>query len=733
MQNIKIRKKQGYFQEWNPDKITAAIKKSAARVNEELTASDVDEVIALVVKRIEETGREEYTVEELHQFVEKALRRVNPEVAQSYMDYRNFKKNSGEMIQRVWESDQRTRFLGDTENANKDSALVATQQALRRSSISKEFYLNFLAHKDWAQAHNDGFIYVHDISDRIDTFNCCLFRIGNVMKGGFEMANVHYNEPNSLKVAFDVMGDIVLSAAAQQYGGFTMPQIDKVLSYYAEKSYQKYCRDFEEVLGRDYDSLNAMELEKEDEFAYRRVQREFEQGFQGWEYKFNTVGSSRGDYPFITVTLGLAKDRWGRLATLSAMKVHAEGQGENGKKKPVLFPKYVFLYDENIHGEGKEMEDVFEAAIKCSEKTMYPDYLSLSGEGYISSMYKKYGQVVSPMGCRAFLSPYYDVGGQTQADEWDIPVFEGRFNIGVVSLNLPLIYLSAKQEGKEFYEVLGKYMQMIREIHLFTYEYLGQRPASIDPLAFCEGGFYLPGSTDGKGLNPDEKIAPFLDAATASFGITALNELQMAYNGKSLVEDGAFALEVLQWINKKIGEYKVEDHHLYAIYGTPAESLAGKQAEQIKKMFGIIPGVSDRDFVSNSFHCHVTEDITPIEKQDLEGRFWELCNGGKIQYVRYRNTYNTAAFKTIIRRAMKLGYYEGVNLSLNYCNDCGNEWMEDAEECPCCHSQNFTSINRMNGYLAYSRVSVKQTDGTYRSYSRLNKGKMAEIAVRKSM
>ncbi len=724
MKNITILKKNGVQQRWNPEKIAVAVGKSAARVNEELTKSDVDDIIALVEKRIDETGRDEYSVEEIHQFVEKALRRVNPEVAQSYMDYRNFKKTSGEMIQRVWESDQRTRFLGDTENANKDSTLVATQQALRRSAISKEFYLNFLARKTWQKAQEDGFIYIHDLSDRIDTMNCCLFRVGEVLKGGFNMANIFYTEPNTLEVAFSVIGDIVLSAAAQQYGGFTIPQVDKVLSPYAEKSYRKY---YSKYLRLGVDKENA-ELE-----AMEDVRREFEQGFQGWEYKFNTVGSSRGDYPFITVTLGLAKDRWGKMAQMSALKVHSEGQGEPGKKKPVLFPKYVFLYDESIHGEGMEAEDVFEAAVKCSQKTMYPDYLSMSGNGYIASIYQKYGQVISPMGCRAFLSPYWEEGGQTQADEWDVPVYEGRFNIGAVSLNLPLIYLAAKRDNKDFYEVLDYYLEMIREIHQFTYQYLAERPASINPLAFCEGGFYLPGSKDGKGLNPDEKIAPFLDAATASFGITALNELQMAYNGKGIAEDGDFAEEVLTYINKKINEYKAEDHHLYAIYGTPAESLAEKQAAQLKKMFGIIPGVSDRDFVSNSFHCHVTEDITPIEKQDKEERFWELCNGGKIQYVRYRNDYNTKAFKVLIRRAMKKGYYEGVNLSLNYCNDCGNEWMEDAEECPCCHGQNFTSINRMNGYLAYSRVSVKQTDGSYRIYSRLNKGKMAEIAVRKSM
>ena len=226
--------------------------------------------------------------------------------------------------------------------------------------------------------------------------NCCLFDVQNVLSGGFEMGNVWYNEPKSLDVAFDVIGDIVLSAASQQYGGFTVPSVDTILEPYAEKSYQK-CREKYLRLGI---SPEAAEQE-----AYEDVVREFEQGFQGWEYKFNTVGSSRGDYPFITVTAGTGRGRFARLATIIMLDVRREGQGKKGHKKPVLFPKIVFLYDEKLHGPGGELEDVFEAGVRCSAKTMYPDWLSLTGKGYVSEIYKKYGRIISPMGCRAFLSP----------------------------------------------------------------------------------------------------------------------------------------------------------------------------------------------------------------------------------------------------------------------------------------------------------------------------------------
>ena len=321
------------------------------------------------------------------------------------------------------------------------------------------------------------------------------------------------------------------------------------------------------------------------------------------------------------------------------------------------------------------------------------------------------------MGCRAFLSPWYERGGMHPADENDTPVFVGRFNIGAVSLHLPMILAKSRAENRDFYEVLDYYLEMIRHLHIRTYEYLGEMRASTNPLAYCEGGFY-------KGnLQPHEKIKPLLEAATASFGITALNELQELYNGKSIREDGQFALEVLEYINQKIAQYKEEDGHLYAIYGTPAESLCGLQIEQFRKKYGIVEDVSDRPYVSNSFHCHVTEQMTPIEKQDCEGRFWELCNGGKIQYVRYPIGYNKEAIRTLIRRAMELGYYEGVNLSLAYCDDCGHQELE-MDVCPKCGSKNLTKIDRMNGYLSYSRVHGD---------TRLNKAKMAEIAERVSM
>lgn len=556
----------------------------------------------------------------------------------------------------------------------------------------------------------------------IPTGNCDLMRVGNIMEGGFEMGNVWYNEPNSLDTAFDVMGDIILSTAAQQYGGFTVPEVDKILAPYAEKSYWKYKKEYADICGyieKDNDTPIANTSSAE-EWVMKKIQRDFEQGWQGIEYKLNTVGSSRGDYPFVTMTIGLATDKFGKMAAITLLNVHKNGQGKKGFKRPVLFPKIVFLYDKNLHGNGSEKypsADVFNAGIACSSKTMYPDWLSLTGNGYVPEMYKKYGRVISPMGCRAFLSPWYEKGGMHPVDENDKPVFEGRCNLGVVSLHLPMILAKARQESKDFYEVLEYYLELIRGLHKRTYDYIGELRASVNPVAFCEGGLY------GGNLKPEEKIKSILPPMTMSYGITALNELQRLYNGKSIREDGEFALEVMQYIQQYIDRIKEEDHILYAIYGTPAESLCGLQIEQFRKVYGIIENVSDKPYVSNSFHCHVSEQMSPIEKQDKEERFWGYFNGGKIQYCRYNLGYNIEAIKTLVLRAMEKGFYEGVNLAMCYCEDCGYQQVE-MDVCPKCGSEKITKIDRMNGYLGFTRIHGQ---------SRYNEAKQVEISQRISM
>lgn len=725
-----VIKKDGTIEAYNEQKIIDACNKAARRAMIELTEKDYNRILNDVWESIEENYPEYTDIEiyDMHNIVEAVLEEDFPKVAKMYKEYRNYKKDFVHMMDKVYEKSQSIRYIGDKSNANTDSALVATKRSLIYNELSSELYKKFFLTYDEKQAAKDGYIYIHDRSARLDTFNCDLFMVGNVMKNGFEMGNIWYNEPKYLDTAFDVMGDIILSTAAQQYGGFTVPEVDKILAPYAEKSYKKYKKEFFDILslveetdGVYLDTLSNVDFKKVSrEYALGKVRRDFDQGWQGIEMKLNSVGSSRGDYPFVSMSIGLATSEFGKMAAISLLNVHSEGQGKKGFKRPVLFPKIIFLYDKNLHGDGSDKypsADVFNAGIECSSNTMYPDWLSLTGDGYIAEMYKKYGKVVSPMGCRAFLSPWYEKGGMYPADENDVPVFEGRCNLGVVSLNLPMILAKARRESKGFYEVLNYYLELIRGLHKRTYDYIGELRASVNPVAFCEGGLY------GGTLKPDEKIKSILPPMTMSYGITALNELQRLYNGKSIREDGEFALEVMKYINDYVNRIKEEDHILYAIYGTPAETLCGLQVEQFRKIYGIIENVSDREYVSNSFHCHVSENMSPIEKQDKEYRFWNYFNGGKIQYCRYNLGYNKEAIKTLVLRAMDMGFYEGVNLAMCYCEDCGYQQVE-MDVCPKCGSKMITKIDRMNGYLGFTRVHGE---------TRYNDAKNAEIKERVSM
>lgn len=703
---IKILKKNGELQNFNGEKIKRAIRKSAERVCITLTPSEENKVVNTVKKQLQ-YHEVPIPVSTVHNMVECALDSINPAVAKSYREYRDNKSAFASMLDKVYNKKLSLSFIGDRSNANADSALVTTQKAITYNELNSELYKKFFLNRNEERAMSDGYIYIHDRGSRLDSMNCCLFDMPNVLKDGFKMGNLDYSEPKTLDVAFDLIADISMNAAACQYGGFSISEIDKLLAPYAEKSFKKYKEEFYEakrlIENRDgvfIDALSDVTFDEQaEEYATQKVRRDMEQGFQGWEMKFNSVASSRGDYPFTSISFGLGTGKFETMASSICMKVRKNGQGKEGFKHPVLFPKLSFFYDENLHGKGKELEWLFDEAIDCSSKAMYPDYISCTGDGYGPSMYKKYGVTISRMGCRANLSPWFERGGMFPADEDDKPIYEGRFNLGAISLHFPMIVAKAKQENKDFYEVLTYYLDMCRDIHKRTFSYLSHKKAGTNPLGFCQGGFY------NGNFDPEDEIGEdFLRPMTMSFGITALNEASVLQTGKSIVEDNTFAIEVLKFINDYVDKYKVEDNILYAIYGTPAESLCGLQIEQFKKKYGIVKGVSDRPYTTNSFHCGVWEDINPIQKQDIEYPMFHLCNGGNIQYCRYPIDYNKDAIKTLVRRAMDMGFYEGVNLQLDYCEKCGHQFI-DSDVCPKCGSEDITRIERMNGYLGYSRVN----------------------------
>ena len=689
--------------------VKALIRKAADKVLYPISDEEVEEINGKFYQELSALGeRTNKTVFQNNEWREciKTAMTLYPEVCNAFLFAH--KEENADIYEEICSQMKNIIIDGDRSNGSVDSSLVSSKRALIVDAVEKITYKNYHLTPAQREALENGYIYVHDMGHRRDSINCCLFDMEEVLDNGFEMGEMWYDEPATLSEAFDVIASVSINAAAQIYGGFTIAQIDELLSKYAQKSYELY---FAEYINIGIDEQKASIL------ADGKIEKDFIQGFGALEAKFNSVISPRGDYPFITISFGLGKDKYSQMATRTALKVRKEGHGKEGFKRPVLFPKLVFLFDKNLHEKGMDLYHLFQDAVECSSKAMYPEYLSLTGElGIVSEVYKKYGKAISPMCCRAFLTEWFEKGGEEPIDEEDTPVFIGRFNIGVVSINLPMILAKSREDGKDFYETLDYYLELARQIHKSTYRFLAEKKAYTNPLAFMQGGLY------GGHLNRDDKIEPLLKSATASYGITALNELQRLYNGKSIIEDGEFVLETVKYINRKVSEYQKEDQIQYSIYGTPAESLCGKQVKHFRDKYGIIENVSDRDYFSNSFHCHVSEDISQIEKQDYEARFWDWFNGGKIQYVRIDVPHNIQALEAYIKHAMDIGLYEGINISLAYCDNCGFQWNNIKNDrphvCPRCNKKEITLIDRMCGYLAFTRVH---------GHSRLNDAKMAEV------
>lgn len=703
---MKVINKSGCINEWNNEKIVTAINKAASRVDCSITHNQAI-TIANACKKVAGKYLKDNCVSsaKLHEIVISQLVHHNFNlIASAYQEYRDYKNTYAKSWEQLKEDADQIIFLGDRENANFDSSLVSTKGSLVKGALTKELYKQFYLSKTEKFLTKRGDIYIHDLRDMIfGSVNCCLFDIGNVLKGGFKMSGINYTEPKTVLSALQVIGDITLVATAQQFGGFTLPELDKVLLPYVIKSYDRYLVDYD----------------NNTEKAKASTIRELEQGFQALELKLNTVPSSRGDFAFTTITFG----QWNQetetnrywLSMIGSTLLKVRQKGYDGV--PVVFPKLVYLYDKNLIDTDPYAAELFNEAIKCSSKCMYPDYLSLTGnieQNQVGMEYHLYNKIISPMGCRAYLSHWTD-------PKTNKVVTVGRCNIGAVSLNIPLIIAVAKKEfstnwKESFWNLLSDRLQVIREFLCKRYEIIRHTKASTNPLAFTQGGFY-----NGY-RQPDEEVGDLVDYMTASFGITALNEATVLWCGKSLYEDKSiFANKVIDFILAKLDKYKEQDHHLYALYGTPAESLCGTQATQYREYTGDNQFGS---FFSNSFHCHVSEDITPIEKQDTEAAAFYKVAGGHIQYVRLDNPENLEATKAIIERGMSLGFYQGVNFDSCHCNDCGTSFTNGGKTCPSCGSHNITTISRVCGYLGYSNIN---------GHTRMNDAKLDEIKQRKSM
>lgn len=703
---LNVMKKDGHIEVFDTKKIQEAILASARKIlsnEEEYDMQQKALIIANEVARFLNSTEDENAVimtSKIHNVVLEILSKEWEVVGASYGMYRNYRKQMAKTFLKSYEESETVLHDGDKENANKDSDLNSTKQALIANNNMRGYMETFEMDKDWIEAHKQGWIHIHDLAERyLRQQNCCLFNMAGLLDGGFQLNGTVYAEPKHFDSAINVVGDVTLFASAQQYGGFTIPEIDTVLAKYAEKSYQS---NLKFILDKFGDITNEDIMETLEQTAYDMTVRELEQGFQGFETKLNTISNSLGQIPFVTITFGLDTTQWGREISKAILNVRIKGIGEN--KSTAVFPKLSFLHRKEINGNPESPNyDIKQLGIQCSRLRLYPDWLSLDS-GNLAEVYERSGQVVSGMGCRAYLSPFWDEQGNE--------IYTGRSNIGAVTLNLPKIGLESKGDWNKFFDLVDKYSDIVFAIHEDYYTKISKTKGSSNPLYFCEGGAWTK-------VGYDEEVGKIYEASTASLGYIGIYETLKAMNVPK-EEYLKYGTKIVAYLKKLTEKATINYNHLYALYSTPAESLCYRFQKINRKDYGVIEDVTDREYITNSFHVPVWEDVSVPEKIAFEAPFHKLATGGRISYNEFVYGVDNSVLEQAINFAMENGMYYGVNVVAGTCNQCGYSG-DFHDNCPKCGTHDITVVTRVCGYLSFDQIHGD---------SRYNPGKQKEVKER---
>jgi ribonucleoside-triphosphate reductase len=569
-----------------------------------------------------------------------------------------------------------TNFLNQSnadllnENANKDAKIVNTHRDLLAGILSKHWATEKLS-DDLIQWHNDGYGHIHDLDYFISPLtNCCLVNYRDMLENGFKIGNAQVGTPNSIGVASTVLTQIVLAVSASQYGGQSLAHIDFGLEPYVEKSYKKL------------QQLQS-EFNLPDSYIEKTLEKEVYDAMQALLYQVNTITSSNGQTPFVTISLGLNTSKFGQMITDAYLKVHEKGLGVDGNTP--VFPKVVFFLEE---GTNLNPEDpnyfLKEQAMKTAAKRIYPDFVSVPLNHKVTGSNTV---AVSPMGCRSFLSAWEDENGNEQ--------YDGRFNLGVVSINLPLLALESETDG-EFFGKIDQHMNIAYRAQMNRVERLKKMKARQNPTMFMEGAIAR--------LNAEDTIEKlFYDGyASISIGFVGLAECSEIMKG-DLNKD--YCKSIMHYMKYKCEQFKKDSSIAFSLYGTPAESLCYKFAKSIEEKY---PSVLKRNFITNSFHQPVWVESTPFSKWDYEEGFAYLSNGGNISYVETSNlSNNLKALETLIDYAYTKIPYFGINQPVDKCYKCEfeGEFAVDKSgfHCPQCSNREegtISVIRRVSGYLS---------------------------------
>jgi len=688
---MKVTKRDGRIVEYDRNKIVVAIQKANAEVGHYEQVSD--EKIDGIVASIENQHMDNLMVEDIQDMIEQKLMGEGKfELAKKYIIYRYTR----EMVRRANTTDDSIMSLIKNsnkdvmeENSNKNAYIASTQRDLIAGEVSKDLTKRVLLPEKITRAHEEGVLHFHDMDYFLQSiFNCCLINIGDMLENGTVMNGKLIESPKSFQVACTVMTQIISAVASSQYGGQSVDI--RHLGRYLRKSRDKYKAHYRKKYGDTISDEVLME------FVRDRLADELKSGVQTIQYQINTLMTTNGQSPFVTLFLNLdINDPYieeNAMIIEEILKQRIEGiKNEKGVYVTPAFPKLIYVLDEHNCLKGGRYDYLTKLAVRCSAKRMYPDYISAK------KMRENYeGNVFSCMGCRSFLTPWKDSKGNYK--------FEGRFNQGVVSINLPQIGIIAGGDEEVFWELLEERLALCFEALMCRHHALEGTLSNVSPIHWQYGAIAR--------LGKDEPIDRLLHNgySTISLGYIGLYEVTKLMTGESHTKPRGtkFALRLMKRLRLACDTWKLETGIAFGLYGTPAESLCYRFAEIDKKKFGIIKDITDKGYYTNSYHVDVREKIDAFSKFRFESQFQKISSGGAISYVEIPNMrHNLEALEDIVRFIYENIQYAEFNTKSDYCHVCGfdgeikiNDSLE--WECPQCHNKDKSKMNvtrRTCGYL----------------------------------
>ena len=696
-----VIKRDGREVNYDRSKIIVAISKANAEVPPEEKITE--DVIESIVEYIETRHRKRMLVEDIQDIIEQKLMAEGKyDLAKTYIIYRYQR----ELVRKANTTDDSILSLIKNsnkdvmeENSNKNATVASTQRDLIAGEVSKDLTRRLLLPEKIAKAHEEGVLHFHDADYFVQPiFNCCLINIQDMLDNGTVMNGKLIESPKSFQVACTVMTQIISAVASSQYGGQSVDI--RHLGKYLRKSYNKYKAQIEEQYG---DKLDGETIEG---LVQTRLNDELRSGVQTIQYQINTLMTTNGQSPFVTVFLNLdPNDEYieeNAMIIEEILRQRLEGiKNEVGVYVTPAFPELVYVLDEHNCLKGGKYDYITKLAVRCSAKRLYPDYISAK------KMRENYeGNVFSPMGCRSFLTPWKDENGNYK--------FEGRFNQGVVSLNLPQMGIVARGDEEKFWKIFDERLELCHEALMCRHKALEGTTSDVSPIHWQYGAIAR--------LEKGEKIDKLLHGgySTLSLGYIGLYEVTKIMKGVSHTtpEGEEFALKVMNHLRSATDRWRKESGIHFSLYGTPAESLCYRFARIDMDRFGVIEDVTDKGYYTNSYHVDVREKIDAFSKFKFESQFQKISAGGAISYVEIPNMrHNLEALEELVKFIYDNIQYAEFNTKSDYCHVCGYDGEiiinDDLEwECPQCGNKDHDKMNvtrRTCGYLGENFWNVGKT------------------------